>query len=182
MEIKKLLEHRKLIKSRKPRFLRKDWHKISNLGLRRKNKQVWRKAKGRHNKLREKKKSHGKNPSIGYRSPRLIRGSINGLMPVLVKNVQDLKKVGKENIAVIANIGLKKKIEVVKKAEEMKISIMLNTKKFLKEAEKRVSKITQNRLEKKGKGAEKPKQEKSEKKQEETKNTEPNEASKVEQK
>ena len=143
METKKLLEHRKLIKSRKPRFLRKDWHKISNLGLRRENKQVWRKAKGRHNKLREKKKSHGKNPSIGYRSPKLIRGSIEGLMPVLVKNVQDLGKVGKENIAIVAKVGLRKKLAIVKKAEEMKISIMLNTKKFLEEAEKRVSKMSQ---------------------------------------
>lgn len=173
METQKLLEHRKTIKKRKPKFLRKDWHKISNLGLRRKNKQVWRKAKGRHNKLREKKKSHGKNPSIGYRSPHLIRGSINGLMPVLVKNVQDLGRVGKDNIAIVARVGLRKKIAIVKRAEEMKISIMLNTKKFLRETEKRVSEITQNRLENKEKGTGITK-EKSEKKQEEIKNIEPN--------
>lgn len=138
METKKLLEHRRLIKSRKPKFLRKDWHKVSNLGLRRESKQVWRKPKGRHNKLREKKKNRGKNPSVGYRSPKQIRGTINGLFPVLVKNVKELENVGKNNIAIIAKVGLRKKIEIVKKADEMKITVAGNTKKILKNAEKKI--------------------------------------------
>lgn len=155
MEIKRLLEHRRAIKKKKPRFLRKDWHKISNLGLRRENKQVWRKPKGRHNKLREKKKSHGKNPSVGYMSPRLIRGTIEGLIPMLVKNEKDLEKVGKGGIGIIAKVGMKKKIAIVKKAEEMGVSLLINRKKFLKKAEKIIAEISK----KKETGTEKTKKE-----------------------
>lgn len=152
MEIKKLLEQRRIIKKRKPKFLRKDWHKVSNLGLRRENKQVWRKPKGRHNKMREKKKSHLKLPSIGYRSPALIRGSINGLVPILVKNESDLERVRAENIVIIANVGLKKKISIIKKAREMNINLSVS-KKFLRNIEKRIAEI--NARKDRGKGTEK---------------------------
>lgn len=121
---------------KKPRFVRKDWHKISSLGLRRKNKQVWRKPKGRHNKLREKKKSHGVWPSIGYRSPRIIRGTVKGIKPVIVHNEMELENLSKDNGIIIAHVGLKNKSKIVKKAVAKSIRILnLNTKEFLKDLE-----------------------------------------------
>ncbi len=126
------------IKIRRPRFIRKDWHKISSLGLRRKRKQKWRKPKGRHNKLREKKKSHGAWPSIGYRSPRAIRGAVQGAMPRLVHNASELGGISKNDAIIIAHVGMKNKISIVKKAVDSGIKILnINAEKFLEDAEKK---------------------------------------------
>ena len=118
------------------KFLRKDWHKISGLGLRRKSKQVWRKPKGRHNKLREKHKSKGLWPSIGYRRESSSRGLVRNLKPARVSNVPELEKLNKSNIAVVSSVGMKKKIEIIKKAMQMGIKTNINEKKFLERAEK----------------------------------------------
>ena len=75
-----------MLKSRKPRFVRKDWRELSKLGRGRKKKQRWRKPKGRHNKLRAKKRSVGKMPGVGYRSPKSIRGTFQGLTPIWIIN------------------------------------------------------------------------------------------------
>ena len=119
------------------KFLRKQWHQISVLGLRRKNKQKWRKPKGRHNKLREKRKSRGLSVSIGYGAPSGIKGMIMGRNPVRVRNVAELQKLTKKDIAVIPNLGMKKKIALVKKALEMNIKTNINEKKFLERKEKK---------------------------------------------
>ena len=123
-------------KKKKPKFLRKDWHKKSKLGIRRKSKLRWVRPRGRHNKLRLKKKSRGAWPSIGYSQSKAIRGKIQGLNPVYVKNLSDLLKVKKdEEMAVIASIGMKKKIEIAKKAKELGIKSSINLEKFLEKAE-----------------------------------------------
>ncbi len=151
------MDNKKAGRIKKPRFVRKDWHKISSLGLRRKKKQVWRKPKGRHNKLREKKKSHGAWPSIGYRSPMIIRGTINGIKPVLVHNEMELENLSKDNAIIIAHIGLKNKSKIVKKAVAKNIRILnLNAEEFLKgleaksgEADKKPAKVQEAKESKK---------------------------------
>ena len=134
-----------MLDKKKPRFLRSDWYKASRLGKNRKNKQLWRKPKGRHAKKREKKKSRGKQPSIGYSMTKIERGRIHGLMPVLIFNPQDLIKIKKDQIAIVSSkVGIKKKIEIAKKAIESKIKIKnLNPQEFL-------DKIAKAREEKKG--------------------------------
>ncbi|MBU2523542.1 MAG: 50S ribosomal protein L32e [Nanoarchaeota archaeon] len=108
-------------KRKKPRFLRKDWHKCIRLG-RKKSNRVWRMSKGRHGKLRQKWKNHTKMPSIGYGSPNEIRGMIMGMKPVMVSNMADLMNVGKDQIAIISGkVGLRKKVEMAKKALTMNI-------------------------------------------------------------
>ena len=72
------------------RFLRTDSHKYSKLGVRRKKKQKYRKAKGIDNKIRLKMKGHLRNVSVGFRTEKMNRGSVHGLKPVLVYNVEDL--------------------------------------------------------------------------------------------
>jgi len=122
-----------MLDKKKPRFLRSDWYKASRLGKNRKNKQLWRKPKGRHAKKREKKKSRGKQPSIGYSMTRSERGRIHGLMPALIFNPQGLIQVKKDQIAIVSSkVGIKKKIEIAKKAIELKIKIKnLNPQEFL---------------------------------------------------
>ena len=65
------------------KFLRKDSHKYSKLGKRRKNKQTWRKPKGRDNKMREKIRGHPANVSIGYKKQKNLK--IKKIM--LIKNL-----------------------------------------------------------------------------------------------
>lgn len=115
------------------KFLRRGWERYSKLGLRRKNKQVWRRPHGRDNKMREKRKGYGPVVSIGYRNEKTTRGKINEKNAVLIKNMNELLKLKAGEIAILAKIGNKKRIEIAKKAQEKKIIIYnLNIDKFLK--------------------------------------------------
>jgi len=118
-------------------FLRRD-SKLKKFGKGRGKKAKWRSPKGRDNKLREKRKGYGKVVSIGYSSDKKLRGKLNGKIPVTVSNVSDLKLVTKEKIGVISRIGKKKKIEIAKKAKELKVELTnLNPKSYLKAKEKK---------------------------------------------
>ncbi len=125
----------------KPNFVRHTAHKYSKLGLRRKKKQVWRKPTGRDNKMRDKRRGQPASVSIGYSGDKKSRAMINGKTPVIINNVYDLKKIQKTNIAVLGKVGMSKKIDIVGKAKEMKITIYkINTEKFLKMNTKKTGK------------------------------------------
>ena len=111
------------------KFLRRTWSRYAKLGKGRKKKQVWRRPTGRHNKMREKRKGSAAVVSIGYRSNRKLRDR----KIIKINNVKDLEKMKKNEVAIISGIGKRKKIEVAKKAKEMKIEIYnMNPEKFLK--------------------------------------------------
>jgi large subunit ribosomal protein L32e len=105
------------------KFLRTDWMRHSRLGKNRKKKQVWRRARGMHSKIRRMRRGYPSMPLIGYGTDKAKSGRVDGLIPVLVHNVQELSKLTKNNIAIIAHVGAKKKLEMIKKADEMKIKI-----------------------------------------------------------
>jgi large subunit ribosomal protein L32e len=123
------------------KFLRRITTRYSKLGLRRKNKQVWRKPKGRDNKMRERRRGYPKTVTIGYGTKKSERSTIEGKMPVVVFNVKDLEKVGKNEIAVLGKIGNKNRVEIAKKANEKKIEIYnLNIKKLLRKVSRKENK------------------------------------------
>ncbi len=114
-----------------PKFLRRTSNRYSKLGKRRKKKQVWRKPTGRDNKMREKRKGYPAVVKIGYKKSEHKSFSI-------IKNIEDLKKIQNNESVILGKIGKKKKIEILKKAKEMKIKIYkINIEKFLKENEKK---------------------------------------------
>ena len=114
------------------RFLRRTWSRYPKLGKGRRKKQKWRKPKGRDNKMREKRNGYPVVVSIGYKKNTDERSDIK-----IVSNLNDLNNLSKDDIIIMGKIGKKKKIEVLKKAMEMKIHIQnLNAKKFLKKLEK----------------------------------------------
>ena len=106
---------------KKPKFLRRNWNKYKRLGLRNKKKQVWRRPRGKHSKMRKWRKGYSARVEVGYRTSRKERGTIKGKIPVLIQNVRDLSKVTQDQIAILARVGKKKRSELVKKAEEMHI-------------------------------------------------------------
>ena len=111
--------------TRKIKFLRRTSSRHSKLGRKRKAKQVWRKPKGRHNKMREKRRGYPAVVKIGY-------GKSNRKSLTTIYNIKELEKA--KGIIVVGKIGKKKKIEIAKKAKEKGIKIYnLNIEKFLEE-------------------------------------------------
>jgi ribosomal protein L32E len=123
------------------KFLRRSWNKISKLGKGRKKVQRWRKPTGRDNKMREKRKGYSPIVSIGYRSEKETRGKLKQMVPITIMNVADLLKLKKGQIAKLGNVGMKRKIEIVTKAKEMKIEFFnVSVKNFLKKNKLKKSK------------------------------------------
>src|SRR3989344_5482550 len=101
-----------------PKFVRQDYMRHLKLGKNRKKLQKWRKAKGRHSKMRKKRKGYPISPSIGYKSQKVMER-------VLINNMNDLKHLTKKVPVIIASrLGAKKKMEIIKKAQEMNIKIL----------------------------------------------------------
>jgi large subunit ribosomal protein L32e len=106
---------------KKPKFRRWGSQNLKRL------KSSWRKPRGLHSKIRVRKKSKIKMPSIGYRAPKSLRYlHPSGLKEVLVFNVKDLQKVDpKAEAARIAHsVGKKNREKILKRAEELKIKVL----------------------------------------------------------
>jgi large subunit ribosomal protein L32e len=116
------------------------------------------------------KKGHRKKPSQGYRSPKLVRGlHKTGLKLVRVCSLKELEAVPKDaGVIVSSSIGQKKRLEIIKRAEQRKINIInIKVDEFLKRVEKKkAEKKEEKKEEKLEKRVEKKKEEKEEVKKE----------------
>ncbi|MFH1228964.1 MAG: 50S ribosomal protein L32e [Candidatus Aenigmatarchaeota archaeon] len=115
------LKLRLKIKRKKPAFIRKRGKIYSKLGMK------WRSPKGIHSKLRKHKKEGGNMPKSGYGSPRAVEGlHPSGFIDFIVYNPNDLKKIipDKQACRIASSVGKKKKLEIMKKAEELKIKVL----------------------------------------------------------
>ena len=107
------------------KFLRTDIRRHLKLGKRRKKYRKWRRPRGRHNKIREKRVGYPVMPTVGYKTAKKDSGKIQGLAPMLVNNLRDLSKLDKGNLVILSSkLGARKKLEVIKKAEEMNLKIL----------------------------------------------------------
>lgn len=110
------------------KFLRRIWTKYSKLGRGRKKKQKWKKPKGRDNKMREKRRGYPKTVNIGYGNSKKQVEKMK-----IIRSIKDLENMAQKSVVIIGDIGKKKKLEMIKKAQEKNIVIKnVNTKKFLK--------------------------------------------------
>ncbi len=117
---KRLLRQKKKAKSRKPEFRRQEWFKTVSLG------EKWRKPKGINSKQKKGIKARGKTPRTGFGSPRLVRGlNKQGFLDVRVFNTNDLQRLDpkKNSVIIAAGVGSKKRSEIIKKAEDLKLRI-----------------------------------------------------------
>jgi len=106
---------------RKRKFLRQST--ISYKRLKRK----WIKPRGGQGKMRRKEKGRSGMPSIGYGAPKQLRYlHPSGLKEVLIYNVTDLQKVNPkiEAAKISHSLGKRKRQEIVKKAEELKVKVL----------------------------------------------------------
>ncbi|MBT4135757.1 hypothetical protein HOD75_04465 [archaeon] len=123
----------------KPKFKRTDFSKFSKLGVRRKKKQVYRKAKGLDNKIRLNMKGHVKKVKVGFKNEVAKRHLVDDKALVNVKNIEEIKNLKKDEIGVVAKLGAKKKKEIAEFALKEKIRLYnLNPKTFLGKLEKKL--------------------------------------------
>ncbi len=159
-------------KTKKPKFHRQNSQVKKRQGTR------WRKPRGIDSKQRKGDKSRGAKPTIGYRQPKKIRGKHpSGYEEILIKNINQLNKVNKETQAVriSATVGAKKKQEIIKKANELKIKVLnprINKKKkIIKKKKKETSKEKKEEAKKTTSKKQETKESKETKKEEKKKET-----------
>ncbi|MSR85813.1 hypothetical protein EXS74_00280, partial [Candidatus Woesearchaeota archaeon] len=115
----RLLQQRKIMKRKKPRFLRQDATRNKSL------EKKWVRPKGMHSKMRIHLRGRRKSPSPGYSSPRAVRGlTRQGLQEVYVIHAKNLEGFDpKTQIVVFGQVGLRKKMELIKICSEKKYPI-----------------------------------------------------------
>ena len=108
------------------KFLRRDSGRFSKLGKKRKKLQKWRGAKGRDNKIREKRFGYPKKPTVGYKKEKSKAGLISGKKPIIVYTINDVEKAKKtENtIIIIGKVGARKKLDLIKHAHALELEIL----------------------------------------------------------
>ncbi len=120
-EERRLLRIRNMMNRKRPKFRRQEWFRYKRLG------EKWRRPKGKHSKMREHK---GYRPPVvdsGYRGPRKVRGlHPSGFREVLVHNPKELDGIDpeREAIRIASRVGMKKRLEIEKKAEELGIRVL----------------------------------------------------------
>ena len=170
----KAIELRKEIKKRKPDFRRQDSHKKKRLS-----RTGYRKSRGLQSKVRLNKRGYVKKANLGYGSPKEAKNlHPAGLVPFLVANVQMLESIDatKEGVIISGNVGMKNKVEIVKKALELKLTLLnvKDPKSFIENVDSLVKERKEKRKEikKKQQKKEEKKKENEKKKQKESKDSE----------
>ena len=138
---KRLLEQRKDLKSKKPNFVRQDSHKKPKLGNK------WRRPKGIQSKMRLHKRGYRRSISKGWKSPKEVRGlDRDGFMPVIIHALNQLINIDKEtqSIIIASDVGQKKKVDLVKEALKLNLSITnFDAEKYLNKVEEKLKKKKQ---------------------------------------
>ncbi len=179
-----LIEQKKEMKKKLPRFTRQDAHKKKKLAKK------WRKPKGLHSKMREKLRGYRKSVNAGYGTPRSLRGlDSEGNKMFFVKSEKDLEGLSSGSAIIVSSgTGAKKIIAIIEKAKKLNLKIKnIDAEAFFKKLEQRKlekqskQKISEEKKKKKEKQAkeEKPKENEEELSEEDRKNAEKQEKDKL---
>jgi len=120
-EIKEKLKLREEMKKRKPEFLRQEWFRYKELGMK------WSKGKGIHSKIKKHVRYRTASPRIGYSSPKEVKGlHSSGFREIMVYNINEIGSVNPdtEAIRIGHSVGARKRNEMEKKADSMGIRVL----------------------------------------------------------
>ena len=137
---------------KKPKFVRQGAHRKKRV-----KKKGWRRPRGMDSKQKKQKRYMSALPTVGYRKSKGSRGLHPcGLLEVRIFNVKDLDKLDPKmhTIRISANVGNKKKIEILKTAEAKRFKV-LNKKIFEKIVKKKTMKEAKGKTKEPKKGKEK---------------------------
>jgi large subunit ribosomal protein L32e len=118
---KKALKLKRRLKQKKPNFVRPESWRYVRI------KENWRRPRGLDHKVRLKYAGWPPGVSIGYRTPKAIRGlHPSGYKELLVHNVEELQKIDpKTQAARIAHtVGKRKRARILAEAKKKKITIL----------------------------------------------------------
>ena len=118
---KRLMRIRDKLSKKRPSFRRVESWRFKRV------KNSWRKSRGIDSQTRKKEKSGVKSPSIGYRSPKKVRGiHPSGYKEVMVFNVNDLKGLNnkKHALKLSGRLGAKKRITLIDYAQNRGFKIL----------------------------------------------------------
>jgi large subunit ribosomal protein L32e len=118
---KELLEQRKKISNRRPKFKRQESWRYDRLAVN------WRKPDGIDNKMRKQFSGYPALVKIGYGGPKITRGlHPSGFVDNLVYNVNDLSNLdkNKDSARIARTVGNRKRLEIIAKAESLGIKVL----------------------------------------------------------
>ena len=121
MEQKRLIKLRNKMKKQRPSFQRVESWRYKRV------KSSWRKARGIDSKTRRKSKSGVISPSVGYRSPKKVRGiHPSGYEEIRVFSIKDLDKLNKNKHAlkISSRLGAKKRIVLIEMAQRKGFKVL----------------------------------------------------------
>lgn len=118
--MKELLELKKKIAKKRPRFIRSDAFKRKCIPMQ------WRAPKGMQSKIRLKRRGKVSHPGPGVASPRKVRGlTMDGLRPVEIATLKELSMLNpKTDAAVLKKVGMRQRVEILKQALLKKITVL----------------------------------------------------------
>ena len=133
-DVKELLELRKKIKGKMPAFIRQDAHKKPRIGYK------WRKPNGSDSKMRKGFRGYRRSVALGWGAPNEVKNlHKSGLKVVIVNSVSDIDGLdpSREGIIVSGQVGMRKKVLVLKKASEKGVKVLniKNVDDYLKKVE-----------------------------------------------
>ncbi len=105
----------------KKEFKRQNAHKHDRVD------ESWRKPRGKHSPMRQKRKHAPKMPNVGFRAPKDARGlHPSGLDEVLVHNTDDLEKLdaAEHAVRIGSSVGGRKREQIAEKAEEQGLHLL----------------------------------------------------------
>jgi large subunit ribosomal protein L32e len=118
---KELVEARKKVADRRPRFVRQESWRYDRLA------ENWRKPKGKDNKMRRQVSGVPQIVKVGYRGPKHARGlHPSGYTDNIIFNVNDLNKLDpqKDAARLAHTVGARKRKEIISQATNMQIKIL----------------------------------------------------------
>ena len=130
--LRRLMRVRVLMERREPRWMSMDEWRFLRVAHR----ESWRRPKGDDNKIRLEIKGYPKRVKIGYGKPRLVRNlHPTGFKLVIVHRPEDVDKVDptKEAIVIGRTVGLRKRVEIVRRAIERGVRVINVTKDVIDE-------------------------------------------------
>ncbi len=131
-KLRRLMRIRVLMERREPRWMRMDEWRFLRIAHR----ESWRRPKGNDNKIRLEIKGYPKRVKVGYGKPRLVRNlHPTGFKLVTVHRPEDVDKVDptKEAIVIGRTVGLRKRVEIVRRAIERGVRVINVTKDVIDE-------------------------------------------------
>ncbi|UCE45903.1 MAG: 50S ribosomal protein L32e [Methanobacteriota archaeon] len=121
-EVLDALKKRQTIDSRRPNFVRQEYHRRKRLQS-----TGWRRPRGLHSKMRTNRGYRTKAVSIGYGGPRQAKHlHPSGFQEVIVHNVKELEDIDpKVQAARVAHtVGMRKRTQIEDRADELQIRVL----------------------------------------------------------